>query len=96
MYSSKLLNKLQIFQIRCIRIISSLPKLSNTEAYERKLDLLPLIQRSALRILQFAFDRVRTNSQLLSNTSQFPQIVLNDAFIHSIHVKLGPKCPPQN
>lgn len=52
--NTKLINKLQILQNRRIRIISNLPKLTNTTIEQRKLDLLSLCERRALHIIQFA------------------------------------------
>lgn len=53
-----LLKKFQTVQNRCIRIISKLPRLTNTETEESRLELLPLEVRRAIHIIQFASDIV--------------------------------------
>lgn len=71
--NAKLLNKLHIIQNRSIRIISKLPRLTNTDNEMQKLDLLPLTTRRALHTLQFAFDLVKNQPHLIdqfSSTSQ--------------------------
>lgn len=59
-------NKLQVIQNRFLRIISNLSKLTNTLTEEYQLDLLPLCERRALHILQFAFEFVHSNSESLA------------------------------
>lgn len=54
--NSGLLKKFQTIQNRCIRIISELPRLTNTENEEIRLDLTPLNLRRAIHIIQFASD----------------------------------------
>lgn len=63
--NSVLLKKLQIIQNRCIRIISKLPRLTNTENEEKRLDLLSLGVRRAIHIIQFASDIVQKQQNLL-------------------------------
>lgn len=60
----KLLNKLNVLQNRSVRIISKLPKLTNTDSELKKLDLIPLSNRRALHTLQFAFDLVKCKPHL--------------------------------
>lgn len=67
--NASLLKKFQIIQNRCIRIISQLPRISNTEDEEKKLDLLPLNTRRAVHVLQFASDIVSKQPELMSDSN---------------------------
>lgn len=62
--NASLLKKLQVIQNKCMRIISRLPRLANTVGEERKLDLVPLCERS-LHIIQFAYELVINQSNVL-------------------------------
>lgn len=66
--NSGLLKKFQTIQNRCIRIISKLPRLTNTEDEERRLELLPLNTRRAIHIIQFASDITYKQPNLLIST----------------------------
>lgn len=60
----KLLNKLCVIQNRSVRIISKLPKLTNTDTELVKLDLLPSSTCRSLHTLQFAFELVKCHKYL--------------------------------
>lgn len=67
-----LLKKLQSIPNRTIRIISKLPRITNTENEERRLELLPLNTRRAIQIVQYASDIVYKQPNLtmtLSNST---------------------------
>lgn len=70
----KLLKKLQVLQNSCIRIISKLPRLTNTTEEEVKLGLLPLKMRRSLHILQFAH-----NIAIIEQDPQTGNILINNA-----------------
>lgn len=67
--NDKILKKLQTIQNRCILTIFRLQKLANTNEEEKKLDLLPLTERSALHVLQFAFDLSVSDTTLFTKAS---------------------------
>lgn len=73
--NARLLNKLHIIQNRSVRIISELPKLTNTDSEMKKLDLLSLSTRRALHTLQFAFDLIKCQPNLVI---QFNNVFSND------------------
>lgn len=54
--STRLIKKFQVIQNRCIRIISGFSRLTNKDEEATKLGLLPLSNRRALHILQFALE----------------------------------------
>lgn len=61
-----LLKKFQTVQNR-IRIVSKLPRLTNTESEGKRLELLPLDIRRSIHIIQFASDIVFKQPELTSS-----------------------------
>lgn len=74
----QLLQKFQVIQNRCIRNISKLPRMTNTDNEANRLSLLPLSERRALHVLQFALETANKQPSLL---------ISNDQRLHSMCVQ---------
>lgn len=81
--SPKTIKRYQVIQNRCIRIISCVPRLPNTNEEAKKLGLISIANRRALHVLQFSHELTINQHELLerydSHGSRGPRTRLRDS-----------------